>query len=90
MDDQNQAQQPAPRRRVTRRAVITASSVAGLVLGFGGVAAAQTADPAPSPSTSAPSTAEDRECDKEDGTADTTADTPTDTTTDAGEVADDV
>ena len=78
-EDQIQAESPAPRRRLKPLTVVAASSVAGLVLGFGGIASAQTADPAPSPSTSAGTTAEDEECDKDAAAADDAADTAADT-----------
>jgi len=75
-EDLTQAEQPAPRRRLKPLTVVAASSVAGLVLGFGGIASAQTADPTPAPSTSAPSeTDEEKECDKEEVAADAAADT---------------
>lgn len=79
-DDLTQAEQPAPRRRLKPLTVVAASSVAGLVLGFGGIASAQTADPTPSPSTSAPSDTDDeKKCDKENAAEEAAADTAADT-----------
>ena len=78
-EDLTPAEQPAPRRRLKPVTVVAASSIAGLVLGFGGIASAQTADPAPSPSTTAPSdTDEEKKCDKEKAAEEAAADTAAD------------
>lgn len=54
MTDQTQPEQRVSVRRLGPVTALAAGSLAGLVLGLGGVASAQTADtPAPSPSTSA-------------------------------------
>lgn len=84
MNDEQQPEPSAPRSRIRPVTLAAAAGVAGLVLGLGGIASAQTVSPAPSPSTSAPSEAEDKECDKEDGAStDTTADTTADSDADA-------
>ena len=72
MTDQTHPEQPAPRRRIGPVTALAAGSLAGIVLGFGGIASAQTAEtPAPSPSTSADATQDDELCDEDDATADT-------------------
>ena len=72
-DDQTQQEQPTRRGRLLPVTSLVAGSLAGLVLGIGGVASAQTAEtPAPSPSTSAPAedgAAQDELCDREETAA---------------------
>ena len=76
-DDQVQPEQPAARRRLGPVTALAVGSVAGHVLGIGGIASAQTAEtPAPAPSTSVAPEAEAEEdaaqdelCDKEEAAA---------------------
>lgn len=70
-DDEMQPEQPPTRRRIGPVTAVAAGSLAALVLGFGGVAYAQTAE-TPSPS---PSTSQDELCDKDEATADESDDT---------------
>lgn len=74
MNDQTQSEQPASRRRVGPVTAVAAGTLAGIVLGFGGIASAQTADtPTPSPSTPA-GTQGGKLCDKDKAPAADTAD----------------
>ncbi len=75
--------QPAPRRRLGPVTALAAGSLAGLVLGLGGVASAQTETPAPSTSatpeagtetdTGADGAARDPLCDEDEAPADSAA-----------------
>ena len=85
MTDHDTTPEPvAPRRRPHALVALAAGSLAGLVLGMGGIASAQEATPTPAPSTTAPQEAPDtttedgdgekEPCDEPGATADGTAD----------------